>query len=56
MMTGATIMCCWAVERHEHYEKGKGKGKIEKNPTTPMIPYIDIRPPLFLLEAMKREG
>lgn len=45
MMVGGTIMTCWAVQKHEKYPQG---GR------TPVFPFVDIRPPRVLIDALAK--
>mmetsp|Transcript_50985 Transcript_50985/g.65299 ORF Transcript_50985/g.65299 Transcript_50985/m.65299 type:complete len:210 (-) Transcript_50985:26-655(-) len=45
MSIGATIMTCWAIQKHERYATPAPQ-------KTPLFPFVDIRPPRFLVEAM----
>jgi hypothetical protein len=55
--TGGVIMTCWAIERHEEYEIGDGKkGKLGGvRRTTPIFPGVDLRPPRFLVDSLRRK-
>jgi very-long-chain enoyl-CoA reductase len=46
MLVGGTIMTCWAVQKHERYPQNSHK--------TPVFPFVDIRPPRFLIDALAK--
>jgi len=48
---GGIIMACYAVEKHEAY---KSKYKDYPLSRTPIMPFMDIRPPQFLITALGR--
>jgi len=43
---GALIMTCWAIQKHESYVKCR---------RTPIFPFLDVRPPQFLVEALAKK-
>ena len=56
LFTGGIIMTCWAIERHEEYEIGEGKkGKVGGVRATPIFPGVDLRPPRFLVDSLRRK-
>lgn len=50
------IMTCWAVQKHERYAAiaAANDSNVFPNPRTPILPYMDIRPPAFLVEALSK--
>lgn len=42
---GALIMLCWAVQKHERHPSLKH---------TPLVPFVDVRPPGFLVAALAK--
>jgi len=48
MCVGAVIMTCWAAQRHDSYDKDDTKT------TTPLFPFVDVRPHKFLVDALAR--
>jgi len=48
MSVGAIIMTCWAVKRHEGY------GDDEEGKQTPLFPFVDLRPPRILVDALAK--
>eukprot|EP01052_Picozoa_sp_SAG31_P032049 SAG31_NODE_3471_length_4234_cov_2.458525_1_plen_221_part_00 len=52
MTVGATIMSCWAVQRHEQYRSAHGATYPAHR--TPLVPGLDVRPPQLLVEALAR--